>query len=160
MDDRTQREISPDLTAAERDVAREQLDNFNLGFAPPANPREISCALHDATGRLIGACFGTTAWNRLHVNVLWDHEDHRGDGAGARLLADAETKARSAGCRYVTLHTFSFQARGFYERRGYRVIFAQKTFLRDTRNICCARISNRSQTKQDSLWTPNTSHWK
>lgn len=120
--------ISPDLTPAEREFASGQLDAYNTGYAPPADTREISCAFHDATGHLMRACFGSTAWDRLHINVLWIHEEGRGGGAGSRLLGDAETKARDAGCRYITLHSFSFQAREFYERHGYRVIFEAPNF--------------------------------
>jgi len=49
-------------------------------------------------------------------------QDLRGDGWGSRLMREMERLARDRGCRHVWLDTFSFQARPFYERLGYRVI--------------------------------------
>ncbi len=37
-----------------------------------------------------------------------------------RLRAEAEARAR--GCSHVMLTTYSFQARGCYEKEGYRVV--------------------------------------
>ena len=34
----------------------------------------------------------------------------------------AEQEARRRGCRYAQLTTYSFQARGFYEKLGYSVV--------------------------------------
>ncbi len=40
----------------------------------------------------------------------------------------AETEAMRRGCKWARLETFSFQARGFYEKLGYRVIGALHDF--------------------------------
>jgi ribosomal protein S18 acetylase RimI-like enzyme len=37
------------------------------------------------------------------------------------MLLQAEQEAKARGCRGVWLDTYSFQARGFYERLGYAV---------------------------------------
>ena len=57
----------------------------------------------------------------LQVDVLWVAAALRGRGEGARLMAAAEAYAAQKGCVGVVLDTFSFQARPFYERLGYRV---------------------------------------
>ena len=36
------------------------------------------------------------------------------------MMTEAEEEARRRGCRAVVLYTISFQAPGFYEKRGYR----------------------------------------
>jgi len=45
----------------------------------------------------------------------------RGAGLGRRLIKQAEEEAVRRGCRGVWLDTFSWQARGFYEKLGYSV---------------------------------------
>lgn len=51
---------------------------------------------------------------------MWVHDQYRGRGIGSRLLGMAEEMARSRGADAAHLSTFDFQARGFYERHGYR----------------------------------------
>jgi ribosomal protein S18 acetylase RimI-like enzyme len=45
----------------------------------------------------------------------------RGRGVGRQLLTGAEAEAVRRGCLGAWLDTYSFQARGFYERVGYSV---------------------------------------
>lgn len=46
----------------------------------------------------------------------------RGQGYGKELMARAEEDAVRRGATHAFLTTFSFQAQGFYERLGYRVV--------------------------------------
>ena len=55
----------------------------------------------------------------LHVDLLFVPEDLRRTGIGRRIMIDAEEEAIRRGCRGAWLDTYSFQARGFYERLGY-----------------------------------------
>ena len=48
-------------------------------------------------------------------------EAYRGRGFGAQLLERAEAYAIGRKCAGIWLSTFSFQARGFYEKQGYEV---------------------------------------
>jgi ribosomal protein S18 acetylase RimI-like enzyme len=52
----------------------------------------------------------------------------RGAGAGRRLMMEAEAEALRRGCCAAELDTFSFQARGFYERLGYSVFGALEDY--------------------------------
>ena len=45
--------------------------------------------------------------------------DRRGSGVGAELLAAAEQVARDRGCHRLTVSSFTFQNRAFYERHGF-----------------------------------------
>ena len=81
----------------------------------------ISLFLKDCEQQIIGGLHGWTAFNYLHIDVLWLREDLRRRGYGRRLMQVAEEEALKRGCRYAQLDRFSFQALGFYEKLGYRI---------------------------------------
>ena len=53
---------------------------------------EVSFALRDGD-TLLGACFGTNAWNWLHIDVLWMRDDLHSQGCRSRLLSATEAEA-------------------------------------------------------------------
>ncbi len=69
---------------------------------------------------LIGGLAGETFMGWLSVDGLWVAESHRGRGHATALLDEAEQEARRRGATDCVLDTFSFQAPGFYRKRGYR----------------------------------------
>jgi GNAT superfamily N-acetyltransferase len=78
-------------------------------------------ASHPKTGEILGGLWGETMFSHLHVDVLFVPEALRGMGVGRRMMSQAEDEAVRRGCCGAWLDTFSFQARGFYERLGYTV---------------------------------------
>lgn len=97
------------------------LREFNHQTA--GSPDEVSLAilLRDAQGEVVGGLHAVSAYDWLIVEIVFVPAAMRGQGTGAALIARAEDIARARGCRGVWLDTFSFQARGFYERLGYAV---------------------------------------
>ncbi len=98
------------------------LNEHNAAAAGPHGYRAITLAVRrpgeeQAAGGLIGHAF--FGW--FFVKLLFLPQDLRGQGHGAALLRRAEDVARELGCTGIHLDTFSFQARPFYERLGYRV---------------------------------------
>ena len=55
-------------------------------------------------------------------------ETLRGQGYGRKLLREAEQLAQSLGCKHAKLDIFDFEARGFYEKEGYRLYGALEGF--------------------------------
>lgn len=100
------------------------LRGYNALFAGD-NPRHghipLNIYLRDESGTICGGLLGDTYFGWLSINILWIDERFRGQGYGERLMDTAEEEARRRGCVHVNLDTFSFQARPFYEKRGYRV---------------------------------------
>ena len=87
----------------------------------PRNHRALGVVLHGEAGEILGGLVGTTVWGWLQVAQLWLDGAVRGKGHGAALMRAAEAEAVRRGCHHALLDTFDFQARGFYERLGYRV---------------------------------------
>lgn len=78
--------------------------------------------LRDGEGKLWGGLTADTYWGWMEIKDLWLHEQLRGQGWGRQLLARAEVEAQRRNCTRVHLRTFSFQARDFYQKYGYRVV--------------------------------------
>jgi GNAT superfamily N-acetyltransferase len=96
---------------------------FNLAGAGRAEDyRRLAILLSDpGTGEVLGGLWGEAMYSHLHVDLLFIPEPLRRTGIGRRLMGDAEAEAIRRLCRGAWLDTYSFQARGFYERLGYAV---------------------------------------
>lgn len=80
-------------------------------------------------GTVLGGLWGSTNFTQLHIDLLYVPDALRGTGIGSAVIGQAETEAVRRGCRGVWLDTYSFQARGFYERLGYRVFGTIEDYL-------------------------------
>ena len=106
---------------------REDVDRLRAGLTEHAAEfvhrpgfQQLAVLARDAAGELVGGAYGFVNWNWLDASLLWVAEGHRGQGLGSRLLCRLEACARQRGCERAHLETFSYQARKFYERHGYR----------------------------------------
>jgi GNAT superfamily N-acetyltransferase len=97
------------------------LKAYNERFTGPSEAAEFVVTARDANGRFLGGVYCDLYWNALFVKWVWLDEKVRKTGLGTKLLAEAETEGRRRGATMSHLDTFSFQARGFYEKLGYRV---------------------------------------
>ena len=104
------------------------LREFNEAAVGPTNSQPLLVFARDDSGAIIGGLRGSTHWNWLYVTMLIVHEPHRRSGVGKALLQAAEAEARRRGCSGAYLDTFTFQARGFYERLGYAVFGVLENF--------------------------------
>lgn len=98
---------------------------YNLSQVPPSQKEpfyKICRCAKNKKGEVIGGVLACSMlWNILSVITLWVGEEYRGRGIAGALLCQAEEEARQKGCYLAQLDTFDFQARGFYEKQGYRV---------------------------------------
>jgi len=90
----------------------------------PGSATPLNLFVRDAEGTLIGGLTATTYWGWLDIDDLWLDERLRKQGIGTELMQRAEEEGIGRGCTRAQLSTFSFQARNFYEKLGYRVIGA------------------------------------
>jgi GNAT superfamily N-acetyltransferase len=108
-------------TLDDRQIILDRLGAFNRHTAGPTGFGPVCIGIYDGEGALQGGLWGATLFAWLTIDLLFVPEELRGRGAGAELIARAEAEARGRGCIGAWLNTFSFQARGFYEKQGYRV---------------------------------------
>jgi GNAT superfamily N-acetyltransferase len=98
---------------------RSRLIEYNRSHEPAVNYLPFLLSLNDDAGEMVAGLYAQMYYSWMFVELLWVAEHSRGHGLGSKLLAQAEEQAREHGCHSVWLDTFSFQARGFYERCGY-----------------------------------------
>ena len=106
------------LTRALIDGVRE----FNASVMGSADSRPLAVVARDPAGGLLGGVAGRTIYDHFLIEVVWVAETMRGEGLGARLMNQAEDQAKLRGCRGAQVDTVSFQAPGFYEKLGFRII--------------------------------------
>ena len=101
----------------------EPLIAFNeASIGGPEGTKRLAVLLSDpASGEIVGGLWGSTSFRHLFVELIFIPEAMRRGGVGREMLRQAEAEAARRGCVGVWLDTFSFQARGFYERLGYTV---------------------------------------
>lgn len=110
--------------AATEQVSAEVRRGIREADPPDVGARDwatLCLSLRADDGTLVGGLYGATMWRWFLIDGLWVAAERRGEGLGRRLLDAAEAAAVARGCVGAWLGTFDFQARGFYERQGYRV---------------------------------------
>lgn len=70
----------------------------------------------------IGGLTAEVYWGWLEINKFWFSQQYRRQGLGNQLLSQAEATASKMGATKALLTTYDFQARSFYEARGYQVV--------------------------------------
>jgi GNAT superfamily N-acetyltransferase len=96
------------------------LVQFNRSQAGPLRYKRHVISARDENGRLLGGIILQSYLRETYVELLWLSEKARRAKLGTRLLGEAERCARERGSDLIHLNTYSFQAPGFYEKRGYR----------------------------------------
>ena len=109
---------APDF--ALRDLILAGLIAYNEEQAGPSGARPLAVLVRDAEQRVVGGLWAWTAYGWLSIELLFLPPDLRGRDLGTQVMRRAEDEARRRGCSEAWLDTFGFQARGFYERLGYK----------------------------------------
>jgi len=90
---------------------------------------ESFAAIHQTElGKLEGGAYGYTWGGCCYIAYLWVSNAFRRKGIGSELLDAIERHARQKRCRLILLSTHSFQAPGFYVRRGYEEVTQIKDY--------------------------------
>jgi GNAT superfamily N-acetyltransferase len=96
------------------------LYEYNIEKTGVADRVPIGAKLIDPeSGRVVGGLWGRTELGLLFLDMFFLPRSIRGKSQGARLLSAIEEEAKRRGCKRAVVETSSFQAPGFYKRRGY-----------------------------------------
>ncbi|MBS0517948.1 MAG: GNAT family N-acetyltransferase [Proteobacteria bacterium] len=110
-----------DPSGADAETVHRHLTLYNIGATGVSTYYPVNLFLKSDRGETLGGLLGRVWGGWLHISILWIDESQRGKDWGTRLMDEAEAYGRERGCHSASLDTHSFQARGFYEKRGYEV---------------------------------------
>ena len=114
--------ISVEASNAEVEkTVRAALGAFNRAAVDKPERQHFNVVLRDDHGCVQGGLIASVNFDVMLIEDLFVEEVFRRGGHGAKLVALAETEGRSRGARRACVSTFSWQARPFYEKLGFRV---------------------------------------
>lgn len=109
----------------EADLVNNNLVDYNFSKVPPIREPyfvSVNRVIKGLNGDVLAGINSMIyAWDYLKIEILWVKEECRSEGYGSMLLKDVERIARDKGCKLITLETFDFQAKDFYEKNGYEI---------------------------------------
>ena len=112
-------------------LVRDRLDLYNMAATGVPDYYPVNLFVRSARGETLGGLLGGIWGGWLQIRILWVDAAVRGQDWGTRLMDEAEAYARERGAHSVELDTHSFQARPFYEQRGYEVFGVLDDYPKD-----------------------------
>lgn len=118
------------LSPSEDDIlkVRRKLQDYNSNFFEIDDEPNFVISETDEENELIGGIVCTIVGQWLEIDFLWVKDDQRGKGLGKKLLFEAEKIGMENKCTKVFLNTMSFQAKPFYLKYGYNIVYIQKGY--------------------------------
>lgn len=109
---------------ADVEMLLEGLKQSSAPFLPHGDGFQPVAFFVEADGEASGTTglYGFALFDWFYVEFLHVAPALRGQGLGARLLAEAEAWCRARGLAGMWLQTMAFQARDFYEKQGFALI--------------------------------------
>ena len=111
----------------------DRINEFNLATTGITDGRVISFLVRDEHGEIVAGLYGWTWGGACEIRYLWVRDDLRQQEYGKALMESAEREALARGCSQIVLDTHSFQAPGFYQRLGFRIIGTHPDYPRGHR---------------------------
>ena len=103
------------------------LSAFNRRTAGTTEPIPVNVTVRDDEGTIVGGIVARLWMETLYISLVWIDDARRGKGHGNAMMDIVEARGRALGATGAWLQTLSWQARPFYEARGY-VCFGEMPF--------------------------------
>jgi GNAT superfamily N-acetyltransferase len=100
----------------------DRLYDYNVEQTGRDDGQWLAVFLRDEQDRIVAGLHGWTWAGWLKITELWISSDERRRGRGRQMIEMAEAEARARGCSRAIVDTYSFQAPGFYQKFGYRIV--------------------------------------
>ena len=108
--------------SAELAALFQRLGRFNKAAVPEWSKQTVAVVARDDRGELLAGAHAEILLGLAEIRAVWVEEGRRGTGLGRSTMAAIEAAAKERGATRAFLYTYSFQALGFYEKLGYRLL--------------------------------------
>ncbi|WP_076925563.1 GNAT family N-acetyltransferase [Pseudoalteromonas sp. EB27] len=122
-------QLKVDNTDELNSALRAQMVEFNAQHFD-AQRVPLGYKFTDERGELVAGISGCVFGNWLMVSWLWCSDSARGKRLAGKLLTALEQAAIELGATTAQLDTLDFQAKPFYEKRGYSVKYQLNNYPR------------------------------
>lgn len=119
-------QVEPHIGPARRAILK-GLRGYNRAKLGKVVFKEVAVTLREGD-EIVGGVTGQVWCGWLFIQLFWIDEAFRGGDRGTELIGRLEEEARSNGATHAYVDTFSFQAPGFYQKRGYRIFGELENF--------------------------------
>ena len=102
--------------------------SYNRSKREVAESEPLNLYVEDEHGEIMAGLVAETFGNWLEIEYLFVKENLRGQGIGSQLMQQAESEAKKRNCRFAFVNTYQFQAPVFYQKQGYKEVFALKDY--------------------------------
>ncbi len=148
--------ISENATREEMGWLQEQLDHYRSEQTQGAYDQpgvEINLVIKDREGSVVGGVSASTVLGVMHLEVLWVADELRKLGFGRDLVLGAEKLGYDQGCISAQTMTFSFQAPGFYQKIGYKLLGVYDGYAFGiTESVLRKRLSAKDLVPIEAAW--------
>jgi len=107
-------------------ILLKHIEQFNIdNDIHPMETRNIMFVALDED-KFVGGVQGSVTEDSMYISRLAVDEAYRGNGIGKKLMYKIEEKAKQQNVYSINLGTVEFQAKNFYEKLGYKVVFIKE----------------------------------
>lgn len=105
-----------------KDFNHEENGEFMRSLEVEGTEIPIFLCVRDESGDIAGGLQGLMLHKWLKIDIMAVKPAIRRKGLGTNLVHRAEAIAIERGCKYAYVDTMSYQAPGFYEQLGYKIV--------------------------------------
>lgn len=107
---------------------KDKIRSFNTAHWKDIKKEPLILSIKDEDEKVLGGVSSKTFGRWLLIDNFWITPELRGKKIGQGILKQLEARAIERGCEISLLDTLDFQAKPFYEKFGYEVVWSMENY--------------------------------
>lgn len=106
-----------------KNIITKGVKDFNLDYIGVWESKPFAFYTKDDKEKIIAGAYGRYISHQLlEIDLLWVDEKYRSNKFGTQIIEAVEDFARKHQVININLYTMEYQAKAFYEKKGYKII--------------------------------------